>query len=115
MTKTRARNTELATEISSETDQEVLYDHLIEKPGLYLDEMAIFLWEEFQMLSQDSSTADYRVDYVTSPMEFYCAFTASSSALVFNWPYAYAVASNHTDQAALHAAGSSHAAEWCFL
>jgi hypothetical protein len=26
---------------------EALFDHLLEKPGLYLDEMAIFLWDEF--------------------------------------------------------------------
>jgi hypothetical protein len=25
-----------------------LCDHLSEKPGLYLDEMAVFLWDEFQ-------------------------------------------------------------------
>lgn len=29
---------------------EALCDRLLEKPGLYLDEMAIFLWDEFQML-----------------------------------------------------------------
>ena len=32
---------------------EVLCDHLVEKPGLYLDEMAIFLWDEFE--TSDSS------------------------------------------------------------
>jgi transposase len=26
-----------------------LYDHLIEKPGLYLDEMAVFLADEFDL------------------------------------------------------------------
>lgn len=26
---------------------EALCDHLLEKPDLYLDEMAIFLWDEF--------------------------------------------------------------------
>jgi hypothetical protein len=26
---------------------EALCDHLLEKPGLYLDEMALFLWDEF--------------------------------------------------------------------
>lgn len=26
-----------------------LCDHLIEKPHLYIDEMAIFLWDEFQV------------------------------------------------------------------
>jgi hypothetical protein len=34
---------------------EALCDHLLEKPGLYLDEMAIFLWDEFQMLATASS------------------------------------------------------------
>jgi hypothetical protein len=34
---------------------EALYDHLLEKPGLYLDEIAIFLWDEFQMLATTSS------------------------------------------------------------
>ena len=29
---------------------EALCDHLFEKPGLYLDEMAVFLWDEFQTL-----------------------------------------------------------------
>jgi hypothetical protein len=28
---------------------EALCDHLIEKPGLYVDEMAIFLWDEFRV------------------------------------------------------------------
>lgn len=26
---------------------EALYEHLLEKPGLYLDEMEAFLWDEF--------------------------------------------------------------------
>jgi hypothetical protein len=34
---------------------EALCDHLLEKPSLYLDEMAIFLWDEFQMLATTSS------------------------------------------------------------
>jgi hypothetical protein len=34
---------------------EALCDHLLEKPGLYLDEMAVFLWDEFQMLAMASS------------------------------------------------------------
>jgi transposase len=34
---------------------EALCDHLLEKPGLYLDEMAIFLWDEFEMLATTSS------------------------------------------------------------
>lgn len=34
---------------------EVLCDHLFEKPGLYLDEMAAFLWDEFQTLVTTSS------------------------------------------------------------
>lgn len=32
-----------------------LCDHLLEKPGLYLDEMAVFLWDEFQILATTSS------------------------------------------------------------
>lgn len=32
-----------------------LCDHLYEKPGLYLDEMAVFLWDEFQVRSTKSS------------------------------------------------------------
>jgi transposase len=34
---------------------EALFDHLLEKPGLYLDEMVIFLWDEFQMIATTSS------------------------------------------------------------
>lgn len=34
---------------------EALCDHLLEKPGLYLDEMAIFLWDEFHILATTSS------------------------------------------------------------
>jgi hypothetical protein len=34
---------------------EALCDHLLEKPGLYLDEMPLFLWDEFQMLATTSS------------------------------------------------------------
>ncbi|KAJ6116937.1 hypothetical protein N7512_006662 [Penicillium capsulatum] len=34
---------------------EALCDHLLEKPGLYLEEMAIFLWDEFRMLATTSS------------------------------------------------------------
>lgn len=34
---------------------EALCDHLFEKPGLYLDEMAIFLWDEFQTMVTTSS------------------------------------------------------------
>jgi hypothetical protein len=26
---------------------EALYDHLYKKPGLYLEEIVIFLWDEF--------------------------------------------------------------------
>lgn len=29
---------------------QVLCDHLLEKPQLYLDEMVVFLWDEFQVL-----------------------------------------------------------------
>ncbi|OQD72532.1 hypothetical protein PENANT_c242G05870, partial [Penicillium antarcticum] len=32
-----------------------LCDHLSEKPGLYLDEMAVFLWDEFQAMITTSS------------------------------------------------------------
>lgn len=32
-----------------------LCDHLFEKPGLYLEEMAIFLWDEFQTIVTTSS------------------------------------------------------------
>ncbi|KAJ5146627.1 uncharacterized protein N7515_001191 [Penicillium bovifimosum] len=34
---------------------EALCDHLSEKPGLYLDEMAVFLWDEFHTLATTSS------------------------------------------------------------
>lgn len=34
---------------------EVLCNHLLEKPGLYLNEMAVFLWDEFQTLVTTSS------------------------------------------------------------
>ena len=34
---------------------EALCDHLLEKPRLYLDEMVVFLWDEFQMLTTTSS------------------------------------------------------------
>ena len=34
---------------------EALCDNLLEKPGLYLDEMAVFLWDEFQILATTSS------------------------------------------------------------
>jgi hypothetical protein len=34
---------------------EALCHHLLKKHGLYLDEMAIFPWEEFQMLAMPSS------------------------------------------------------------
>ena len=34
---------------------EALCDHLLEKPALYLDEMAVFLWDEFQTLVTTSS------------------------------------------------------------
>lgn len=35
---------------------EALCEHLSEKPGLYLDEMAVFLWDEFRTLVTTSST-----------------------------------------------------------
>jgi hypothetical protein len=28
---------------------EALCDHLLEKPGLYQEEMAVFLWDEFEV------------------------------------------------------------------
>jgi transposase len=34
---------------------EVLCEHLLEKPGLYLEEMAVFLWDEFDVLVSPSS------------------------------------------------------------
>jgi hypothetical protein len=34
---------------------EALGDHLLDKPSLYLDDSAIFLWDEFQMLVTASS------------------------------------------------------------
>ncbi|KAJ5354427.1 hypothetical protein N7541_005471 [Penicillium brevicompactum] len=34
---------------------DTLCDHLAEKPGLYIDEMAIFLWDEFNILPSSSS------------------------------------------------------------
>jgi hypothetical protein len=34
---------------------EALCDHLLEKPGLYLDEMVVFLWDEFGLPITDSS------------------------------------------------------------
>ena len=34
---------------------EALCDHLLEKPTLYLDEMAIFLWDEFALQATKSS------------------------------------------------------------
>jgi len=34
---------------------ETLCDHLLEKPGLYLEEMVVFLWDEFEVLISTSS------------------------------------------------------------
>jgi hypothetical protein len=34
---------------------EALCDHLLEKPTLYLDEMAVFLWDKFDILITTSS------------------------------------------------------------
>lgn len=34
---------------------DALCDHLLEKPGLYIDEMAVFLWDEFNILPSASS------------------------------------------------------------
>ncbi|KAJ5901578.1 hypothetical protein N7495_002106 [Penicillium taxi] len=36
---------------------EALYDYLLEKPNLYLDEMAIFLWDEFDIQATKSGTS----------------------------------------------------------
>lgn len=35
--------------------REALCEHLLEKPGLYLDEMVVFLWDEFEVLVTKSS------------------------------------------------------------
>ncbi|OQE67447.1 hypothetical protein PENNAL_c0171G09942 [Penicillium nalgiovense] len=35
---------------------EALCDHLLEKPGLYVDEMAIFLWDEFRVQVTNSAS-----------------------------------------------------------
>jgi transposase len=34
---------------------DALCGHLAEKPGLYVDEMAVFLWDEFNVLPSSSS------------------------------------------------------------
>jgi hypothetical protein len=34
---------------------DTLYDHLLEKPSLYPDEMVVFLWDEFEILTTKSS------------------------------------------------------------
>jgi hypothetical protein len=34
---------------------EALCDRLLKKPGLYLDEMAMFLWDEFRVQVTNSS------------------------------------------------------------
>lgn len=34
---------------------DALCDHLFEKPGLYLDEMVLFIWDEFRILATTSS------------------------------------------------------------
>jgi hypothetical protein len=43
---------------------EALCDHLCEKPGLYLDEMVVFLWDEFQTMVTTSSIRKARVALV---------------------------------------------------
>jgi hypothetical protein len=40
---------------------EALCHHLLKKPSLYLDEMAIFPWDEFQMLAMSSSGGPSRL------------------------------------------------------
>ncbi len=35
----------------------VLCEHLLEKPELYLEEMAVFLWDEFAVLAPTFSTS----------------------------------------------------------
>lgn len=35
---------------------EALRDHLLEKPNLYLDEMATYLWDEFEVQATKSSS-----------------------------------------------------------
>ncbi|KAJ5366062.1 hypothetical protein N7541_001822 [Penicillium brevicompactum] len=42
---------------------DTLCDHLAEKPGLYIDEMAIFLWDEFNILPSSSSNTQLRDFY----------------------------------------------------
>ena len=34
---------------------DALCEHLLEKPGLYLDEMVIFIWDEFRILATTPS------------------------------------------------------------
>jgi precorrin-6B methylase 1 len=34
---------------------EALCNHLVEKPGLYIEEMAVFLWDDFSVLPSTSS------------------------------------------------------------
>jgi hypothetical protein len=34
---------------------DALYEHLLEKPNQYLDEIAVFLWDEFEILTTTSS------------------------------------------------------------
>jgi hypothetical protein len=34
---------------------EALCDQLVEKPGLHIEEMAVFLWDEFSVLPSTSS------------------------------------------------------------
>jgi transposase len=42
---------------------EALCEHLLEKPGLYLDEMVIFLWDEFEILVITSSISRALASY----------------------------------------------------
>lgn len=39
---------------------EALCEHLLEKPDLYLDEMALFLWDEFEILTTPSTISRTR-------------------------------------------------------
>jgi hypothetical protein len=38
--------------------REVLREHLLEKPGQYLDELAVFLWDEFEVLVTNATISD---------------------------------------------------------
>jgi hypothetical protein len=39
---------------------EVLREHLLEKPGQYLDELTVFLWNKFEVLVTNATISDMR-------------------------------------------------------